>query len=185
MNKNIRNKLAGYLLKKELGQNRRVPGVISFDQAKSIGILYDATNDHDYELMKNYVKELRGASKDVIALGYFNQKELPSMRFMKLGLDLFTKKSLDWKQKPKGSVVSSFLDKKFDILICFNLDRSVPLSYLASQANAIFKIGRYEKTFAGMFDFMIKPETQPTLKQMMEQVDHYLKLIRNESIKEA
>ena len=89
------------MLGKEVRRVNRIPSVISFDQAKTIGIIYDATRDQDFELMKNYVRDIRSMGKDVVSLGYFNQKELPGMRFMKLGLDLFTKKSLDWKMKPR------------------------------------------------------------------------------------
>jgi hypothetical protein len=181
MNQRIRNKLAGYMLGKEIRRVNRVPGVVTFEKAKTIGIIYDATSDQDFELMKNYVRDIRATGKDVVSLGYMNQKELPNMRFMKLGLDLFTRKSLDWKMKPHNQVVSSFLQRDFDMLICFNLEHSVPLSYVAAQSKAIFKIGKYDSRFSGLFDFMIKPQSTPTLKQMMEQVNHYLTLIRNES----
>ena len=169
------------MLGKEVRRVNRIPGVISFAQAKTIGIIYDATRDQDFELMKNYVRDIRSMGKDVVSLGYFNQKELPGMRFMKLGLDLFTKKSLDWKLKPHSPVVSSVLQRDFDILISFNLEHSVPLSYIAAQSKAVFKIGKYDSRFSGLFDFMIKPESTPSLKQMMEQVNHYLTLIRNEN----
>jgi hypothetical protein len=181
MNQRIRNKLAGYMLVREIRRVHRVPRVIAFDKAKTIGIIYDATRDQDFELMKNYVRDIRGIGKDVVSLGYFNQKELPGMRFMKLGLDLFTKKSLDWKMKPHSPVVSSFLQRDFDILICFNLVHSVPLSYITAHSKAVFKIGKYDSRFSGLFDFMIKPESTPSLKQMMDQVNHYLTLIRNEN----
>lgn len=185
MNSRIRNKLAGYLLYRDIAGRRRTPGVVSFDRARNIGILYDATIDQDFELMKNYVREIRGLSKEVIALGYYSQKELPGTRFMKLGLDLFTRKSLDWRLRPKGAVVSNFMQRKFDILICFNLDHSIPISHLALQSDAIFKIGRYDGRVKNVLDFMIKTTQPVNLKQMMDQVNHYLKLIKNESSQEA
>lgn len=185
MNNRIRNKLAGYLLNREIAKKRRIPGVVSFDQAQKIGILYDATGDQDFELMKNYVREIRNFSKEVIALGYYNRKKLPNMRFMKLGLDLFTRKSLDWRLKPNCAIVNNFMKRKFDILICFNLDQSVPLSYIASQSDAIFKVGRYDGRLRNILDFMIKNDHPVNLRQMMEQVNHYLKLIRNERSQEA
>ena len=95
MKQQLRYKISDYLLQQEIKKSSRSTKVVPFSKAKSIGILYDATIDKDYELIKNYVKDLRGASKDVLALGFFDSKELPGTRFMKLGLDFFTRKSLN------------------------------------------------------------------------------------------
>ena len=89
MKEQLRYKIADYLLQKEIKRSTRRTNLVPFNKAKSIGILYDATVDRDYELIKNYVKDLRGASKDVLALGFCDNKELPGTRFMKLGLDFF------------------------------------------------------------------------------------------------
>ncbi len=180
MNRRLRNKLSNYLLKKEIRNASRTTEVISFSKVRKIGILYDATNDHDYELMKNYVRQLMALSKDVVALGYFNKKELPNTRFMKLGLDFFTRKSLNWKMKPIHPIVNNFTTRDVDLLLVFNTERSIPLAHVANQVPAKFKIGLYDKHYSGMFDFMIKTESKPTLKQMLEQVSHYLNLIKNE-----
>lgn len=185
MNQQLRYKLADYLLQQEIKQSRRQTKLIPFKNAGSIGILYDATLDNDYEIIKNYVKELRASSKDVLALGYFNQKELPGTRFMKLGLDFFTKKSLNWKLKPNHPIVNNFMQRNFDILICLSLEKSIPLRYVSCMTNAGFKIGKYDRQSAGIYDFMIKVEEKPTLRQMIDQVNHYLNLIRNEKYQEA
>ncbi len=185
MNKELRYKISDYLLQKEIKRSNRKTTVIPFSQAKSIGILYDATVDKDYETIKNYVKDLRAASKDVLALGFFNQKELPGTRFMKLGLDFFTRKSLNWKLKPNHPIVNNFMNREFDILICLSLDKSIPLRYVSSMTKAGFKIGKYDQQDTGILDFMIKVEERPTLRQVIDQVNHYLNLIRNEKHQEA
>lgn len=181
MNKNLRSKISGFLLQKEILKQQRKSEVVTFEQARNIGILYDATAESDYELIKNYVRDMRGLSKEVIALGYYDQKELPNTRFMKLGLDFFTQKALNWKMKPVNPIVTNFINKEFDILICLNLDRCIPLRYVSSLTRARFKIGRYDQSSAPIFDFMIKADGAITLKQMIEQVNHYLKLIKNEN----
>ncbi len=179
MKGNIRKKLSGYLMQKEIKTTIRKGEVVSLDSAKTIGILYDATNDQDYEIIKNYVRQLMLQSKDVVALGFYDKKELPNTRFMKLGLDFFTQKSLNWKMKPYNSIVHSFIERKVDILIYFNLTRSIPLSYVAHQVHARFRIGKYDVANASLFDFMIKVD-DTSLKHMIDQVNHYLNLIRNE-----
>jgi hypothetical protein len=172
-------------MKKEIKAAQRNGEVVTIDRAKTIGILYDATSDKDYEIIKNYVRQLMTQSKDVVALGYFDKKELPSTRFMKLGLDFFTQKSLNWKMKPYNPIVNSFISRPVDILIYFNVNKCIPLAYIANQVNARFRIGKYDATYAGLFDFMIKIDETAGLKQMIDQVNHYLNLIRNEKFEEA
>jgi hypothetical protein len=181
----IRNKLSGYLMHKEIKASLRNGHSVPISDAKTIGILYDATSDKDYEIIKNYVRQLMTQSKDVVALGYYDKKELPNTRFMKLGLDFFTQKSLNWKMKPYNAIVNSFIDRKVDILIYFNLNRSIPLAYVANQMNARFRIGKYDSKFAGLFDFMIKVDDNTGLKQMIDQVNHYLNLMNNEKFEKA
>ena len=185
MKEQLRYKISNYLLQQEIKNSTRQVAVVPFSEARSIGILYDATADQDYEMIKNYVKNLRSYSKDVLALGYYNRKELPGTRFMKLGLDFFTQKALNWKFKPNHPIVSNFINREFDILICMNMDRSVPIRYVASLAKAHFKIGKYDPLCSRIFDFMIKVEEKPDLKIMIEQINHYLNLIKNEKYQET
>src|SRR5450432_876212 len=114
MNKKLKNKIANYLLVREMNMQRRDHKSVSFDRAKTIGILYDSTNERNYELVKSYVKRMRDEfKKDVLALGYYNDKELPQMRYSKLGLDFFTKKNLNWRMKPTHPMVSKFINADF------------------------------------------------------------------------
>lgn len=172
-------------MKKEIRAAQRNGEVVTIDRAKTIAILYDATSDKDYEIVKNYVRQLMTQSKDVVALGYFDKKELPNTRYMKLGLDFFTQKSLNWKMKPYNPIVNSFIGRPVDILIYFNVNKCIPLAYVANQVKARFRIGKYDAAYAGLFDFMIKIDENAGLKQMIDQVNHYLNLIRNEKYQEA
>lgn len=173
------------MMHRELKGIRRHGEAVSFDKAGSIGILYNATAEKDYELIKEYVRSMRAQSKDVIALGYYDKKELPSMRFMKLGLDFFTRKALNWKQKPSNPIVNNFIKRQFDILICLNIDQNIPLRYVSALTHARFKVGKYESGIPPIYDLQIKLDGQVTLRQMIEQVNHYLNLIRNDSNQKA
>lgn len=180
----LQNKISGFLLNREIQKRRRIQGKsLTFETAKSIGILYDATDDHDYELMKSYVRNLMSYSKDVVALGYYNAMELPSTRFMKLGLDFFTKKSMNWRMRPSNPIVNNFIAKPFDILILFNTNKCIPLFYIAHEVRAGFKIGRYDKNSTGLLDFMVKDTGTENgtvnLKDLITNVNHYLMLIKN------
>ncbi len=178
-NRKLRGQLANYLFNRELRNHVRKPHTVAFEDAKSIGIIYDATENDDYELVKNYVKELRDQKKDVLALGFVNQEELPNMRFSKLGLDFFTRKNLNWYFKPSHPMVSKFIDGDFDIMIFLNVENLTPLKYVAAATKAHFKIGKYDGKNSRYCDCMIKTEDHIPLNQFILLVNQYLKIFSN------
>src|SRR5690606_16218387 len=176
--KSLKQKAGNYLFYRELQKHPRTARTISFSAARTVGILYDATVERNYETVKAYVKHLRDDfKKDVLALRYYDGKELPPMRFSKLGLDFFTQKNLNWHFKPSHPMVSKFINIDFDYLICLNIDRSIPLKYISAVTKAGFKIGRYEKSSQGLYDFMISVNGNVTLPQFIDLVNNYLKHI--------
>ena len=181
MKKSFRHKIGRYLFLKEFGKQATKRGYVTFEKAKSIGILYDSTNEKHFELVKKYVKEIRETHhKEVVALGFYNQKELPPMRFAKLGLDFFTLKDLNWYHKPITPVVRNFVQRDFDILIDLHLQNSVPFRYILASSKAKFKIGKYNRLFTPFYDFMVSVSDETTFPQFLDQVIHYLNSLRHE-----
>ncbi len=182
VNKGVRHKIANYLFLRELKNQKRNFHSVTFDEAKKIGILYEATSDHHYELVKQFVKDIRSQQKEVLALGYVDRKELPAMRFAKLGLDFFTRKSVNWKLKPQDIHVQNFIDGDFDILINLNTEKCFPLKYISAMTKARFKIGKYDPRNLPFCDMMIQSGEHTGLKEFIEQVNHYLKLLKHDSV---
>jgi hypothetical protein len=185
VNKTLRHKIANYLFHREMKNHKRVQKSVPFSEAKTIGILYDATTERDYELVKKFVKEIRDQHKDVLALGYYDKKELPDTRFVKLGLDFFTKKHLNWHLKPHHHGIHNFINAEFDILINLAIEKNFPLKYIFAKTKARFKIGRYEKINARYYDMMIHTDENVSLGKFIELVVHYLNQLRNANLQEA
>ncbi len=177
--KKIRSKIGHMLFMKHLKNMHRDKKAMGFSEAKKIGILYDATDFDDYETVKQYVKDLRTQHIDVLALGYVDKKELPSMQFAKLGLDFFTKKDLTWNMIPNHIVVNNFINTQFDILINLHPGKNFPLQYITAMSKSKFRIGIFHKKNEAFFDLMIDVKNDRSLKNFIEQVNHYLKIIRS------
>ncbi len=181
MKKNIRSKIGKMMFLREFRSHKRQQKMVSFDDAKTIGVVYDSTDEKNFEIIKRYVKELRDIyKKDVLALGFYNGKELPNMRFSKLGLDFFTRKALNWHFKPIAPVVKNFTLKDFDILIDLHTGNSIPFKYIIAMTKAKFKIGRYDRSSLPFYDFMISVEENISLPKFIEQVNHYLNMLKHE-----
>src|SRR4051812_36771824 len=121
LSKNIRTRLGHYRFLKEIKKINRRPEIVSFEDANSIGVLYDATDERNSESVKNYVKSIRSNfKKDILAMGYVDKKVLPQSQFAQFGLDFFTRKDLNFKMIPSNPVINNFIKEKFDILINLN-----------------------------------------------------------------
>ena len=183
MRKTIKTKIAHFIFYREFASHLREQKMVSFKDAKTIGIIYDSTEEKNYEIIRRYVKDLRdNYKKDVLALGFYDKKDLPPTRLAKLGLDFFTRKSLNWHYRPVAPVVKNFMAKDFDILIDLHTKSSIIFRYVTASTKAKFKIGRYDKTSALFYDFMISVGDSITLSAFIDQVNHYLNLLKHEQV---
>lgn len=184
MKKQFRLLAGRYAFKQEYRKVSRASRLIPFEEAKSIGILYDSTEEKDFDLVRKYVKEIRETHhKEVLALGYYDRKELPPMRFSKLGLDFFTQKDLNWLFKPVANVVRNFMNREFDILIDLHTGDNLPFRHIVAGSGARFKIGQYDKAYSYLYDFMLSGSERLSFPQYIDQVKHYLNALKNEEKK--
>ncbi len=178
LNRRIRQAVADYVFNKKIKALERTHKVVSMEDARNIGILYDATDEGNYEVVTQYLRFLRNKQKEVKTLGFVDKKELPQNKFAKLGIDFFTKKHLNWQLIPTHPLVNNFINENFDILINLSVDKCFPLQYISAVSKAKFRVGRYELGHTNYYDLMINIETDSTLKNFIEQIDHYLNLVK-------
>lgn len=179
--------LGNYALQRKFASvhrgQRRFTG---FEQAQKIGIVYDATEESNRNLIKEYVRKVRsGMQKEVIALGYVDKKELDHNFMAKLGLDFFCNKNLNAYMLPKSTSVTNFIGEDFDILINFTTVTNFPIQYITAVSKAKFKIGKYSKSNTHFLDFMIQLSEKATLQEFLEQLNHYLSVINKSDAKRA
>jgi hypothetical protein len=171
--KNTREKIGNCFLKKELQSTDRTITFKGFQEAASVGILFNATNPEDFELVKRYVKYLRDSKKKVKAIGFFDLKALPEFTYSRIEYDFFSNKELNWYLIPKDDSIINFIQQEFDILIDLNLQDNFPLHYLSALSKAKFKIGKFTDVL-NLFDLMIEVSPDKGVKYFLRNLDHYL-----------
>jgi len=152
----------------------------NFEQAKKIGILYDATDLEEFEIVKEYAKVIREERKEVKALGFVNEKETQSNQMPTIDLDFFTKKDLNWYHKPGGYIVENFINTEYDILISLNFNDCYPLQYISAVSKAKFRVGKYDEKYKLYYDLMIDLQNNNNLSYFIELVNHYINMINRE-----
>ena len=179
LRKAIRAKLGHMHFMKELKKVQFKRDVVGFNEAGKIGLLYDATDEKDYEVVKAYVKNVRGnLKKDILAMGYVDKKVLPASQYAQSGLDFFTRKDLNFKMIPVNPIVQNFIKEKFDILINLNSGKCFPLQYIAAMSHARFRVGRYLRNATDSYDMMVQIKGEPAMKVVIDEIEHFLKQLK-------
>ena len=174
---NIRRKIGEYFFKKEYIKVNRSRRIVNIDDAKTIAILYDASDESTYGLVNDFVKYFQENQKIVKALGYVNYNILPHYCFPKLSYDYIIKRDLNWYFRPKNIKVGSFVNEEFDILIDLCMHDCFPLKYISGISLAKFKVGRFDEKNSVIYDFMLNVNQSVTLDQYMKEAIHYLSII--------
>jgi hypothetical protein len=165
------------MLGRERAGSRRGKSVMNFADANYIGIIFNATNSENFELVKKYITYLKDYKKKVRSIGYFDLKDVPEGQLSKLEYDFISRKDLNWHYFPSGVSVSNFVKEEFDVLINLDMDDILPLHYLGAFSAAKFKTAKLNEDFQQYYDMMIDPVDNPSLKFFMRNMDVYLNMV--------
>ncbi len=172
----LKQKVGKWVFRRELRTNSRTKEVCNLDDAKSIGVLYDATTEEQIKMIQPFVSYFFDLKKDVKALGYVNANELSYCHVPKLQYDFFYKKDLNWYYKPQNYIIDNFIRKEYDILINLCDSNIIPIKYLVASSIAHFKIGIYQENYE-IYDLMISLKDDKSIEKLMDEIKHYINLI--------
>jgi len=147
---------------KSLKRNIKVRNI---SEAKSVGIIYNATNAVSFEIIRDFTKILMQKKIEVSVLGYVDSKKLIDHYLYRKGFDFFTKNNLNWYNRPTSDTVDDFMKKPYDILINLSLEKYYPIQYVLALSPSSFKVGKYFKE-PNYMDMMIDMEKEK--KAMMD-----------------
>tara|TARA_B100000683_G_scaffold203690_1_gene197134 strand:+ start:177 stop:728 length:552 start_codon:yes stop_codon:yes gene_type:complete len=173
----IKHKIGQWVFQRELKQNKRIKSVCNLNDAKSIGILFDATTKEQIDQVKPLVDYFFGLKKDVKAFGYVNSKKFEECHIPKLQYDFFNLKDLNWYYKPQNDYINNFIKKEYDILINLSDSKCIPIKYLVASSVARFKVGKHEDGYE-IYDLMINlNKKEENMKKLISEITKYLKVI--------
>ncbi len=164
-----------YLLKKQLRFHHAVRKVSGLENAREIGILFDASDTDQTAIVNTFADSLRKQRKKLMMLGFYNFSK-PALN---LNFPYFNKKNLNWYREPQGLLVDDFMSRKFDILINAYIEENLPLEFISSMSQAGFRIGHYhpEKIYA--YDMMIDLKGDKNLGKLTEEIKRYLSMVES------
>ena len=153
---------------------------IDFDQTKSIGILFDATENNSREEVMKYAELLSKNGKQVKLLGFINSK----LNEASFPFKFFTKHNLSWSMIPKGKEIDQFIKKDFDVLINLYLPNqklgleNLPIEYISTFSKAHLRVGPFSEN-NDCYDLIIDTPKETDLQHLIKQVDFFLNRINS------
>lgn len=173
---NIRDKIGRMVLKRNHKTNKRKAEFHNFDSAKHINILFDSRSEQKFRTIKAFIKELEDNGKYVSALGFVENEEQIGSFLYKKEVNFFSPKEINWYGKPDSDHIRAFTIAKPDILINFCPDNQPPVQFITAASKADFIIsGVKDDPYA---DFIIDISRKKNLDYFIEQLKHYLHIIK-------
>ena len=178
----LKGKVGNYALNRKLKDLKRNVKACNIDKAKSIGIVFNASQPVSFDIVRELAKEFDGKKHQLQVLGYFNNTEVFDHYLYRKNFEFFTPKEINWYRKPSGDVVDNFINTKFDILFDLSIKDNFSLHYIVSTSAAHFKVGKYNEG-ATHLDFMISLEQEKiALKGLKSEVQKEKKNKKNGSL---
>ncbi|NOY36678.1 MAG: hypothetical protein GXO83_03795 [Chlorobi bacterium] len=172
----IRQKAGLLAIRRNRRLYRRTRKVYNLKSAQSIGIVFDATRQEDFDAVLAMYQRIASPEKTVQVVGYIHGKEIPASYLFKKDFFLFHRKMLNWYRKPVDEDVARFIRTPFHILIDLSLQDRFCLRFIIGSCPASFKVGRYLHG-KNDYDLMISLEESDDLPFFISQVEHYLETI--------
>ncbi len=163
--------------RREMAHTKRHRKNINLMDAENIGILYDASEEKNYRVAYNFVRNLIEQQKKVKALGFVNNALIPHYCHPRLSFDYFTLKDLNWYKKPVGRFVKDFISNEFDIVINLDVHNVKYLTYITGLSISHFKVGRFHEKNKECFDLMIDLKEPADIEILLKEISHYLSLL--------
>lgn len=178
--RNIKRRVAEKYLTTLARANKLPRKIISFNQIKTIGILYDATLDETIKEVKYITKKLMAMGKEIYTLGFIDKKILPLNLEPHTKEDYYCRRDLHWYRLPIKERISRFANEPFDYLLNVYTADQLPLVGVSAISKAHCRLGTFHRKYTGCFDFMIKEQGTKTATELLDAYILYLYKLKDE-----
>jgi hypothetical protein len=181
-----RQKIGDIILRNKVSRTKRIKFYSNIDHVKNIGIVWDASKTEDFVCLSKFYQKMHENKTDVKVIGYFPGNNLPNQYTAIRYLSVIKNEELNIFYHPVSAESSSFIKKRFDVLIDLNFTKLLPLQYISSLSNAGLKVGIFEPEIKNSpYDLMMEFKKPVNVENYLNQVMHYLEMINSETIQKV
>lgn len=182
--RNLRLNLGKSSLSGKAARTKRKSVYTNFQDIKSIGIVWDASNTEDFRSLSRFHQKMSEKNIEISIFGYYTGKDLPAQYTAIRYLNCLKKEETDFFYRPVTASASEFIDRQFDLLIDINFKNLFTLLYVSTLSRARFKVGLSgSNPETSPFDLMISAKSTIDIESYLEQVIVYLEMINSGTTK--
>jgi hypothetical protein len=174
----LRERIALYKLDNQLKKQPRKKRLHNLKTASTAGIIYDATNESNHQIVKELIKELKEENITSEAIGYIDKKKRDDNYIGDNTYTFACRSDFSFFYSIKKEAIQSFINKPYNLLFVLVNEQPFAVDYLGQLSKAEFKAGK-----AGLdndlYDFMIELKEGKDITELKKQIIHYLKLLNN------
>lgn len=174
----IQQSIGRIKLRHQLKKQHRDVSLFNTSTAKNIGILYNATDIKEQDMVMELVKYFQDHQKKVVSLGYIEDKKIAEEGKPYLNEIYFYKKNLSKTMEPSDDEVKNFIKEPYSILIDLNRCDCFPLEHVSSLSNAKFKVGVVGGYRDDTCDLVLDVPSDKNMEYLIAQIKHYLTIIK-------
>jgi hypothetical protein len=144
---------------------------LSLQKAKTIGILFDATDAENNDKVVAFAQHLKAANKEIQLLGYVDKRD----PYQKYPFPFISQKETNWYGKPGGGTAGYFMRSAFDLLINFAPATCLPLDYIAAISPSRFRIGFNAGADIADYDLILISKENGDISNLITNLETYLR----------
>ncbi len=162
-------------LKKQLKLQSFQRNPVEYQKAKNIGVLVNASDPQNIEIVKKFVATNSKSMRNVKVLAYFHDKEEhPNFPY-----SYFGKKDINLISKPSGPIVEQFINQPFDILFNLCQEKNLMLNYIAALSKAHMRVGPFQEN-TDHYDLIVDIPQGKGINYFIQQAEQILENIKSD-----
>lgn len=171
---------------KQLAHAQRDKKIENLSQVKDIGIVFTLNDEQEWNLLYHFAQLMEKEGKKVVMIGLHPSNVQISFIVTHAQTTICREKDdFNFWGLPKGDVLDAFTKRHLDVLIDTTDQPNFFGQYVALRSNADLKVTYTDEVEAtlndNIFDMMIKGEGALDLRDYLNQVVHYLKMVKKDN----
>lgn len=168
----LNKKILAYKTRSLVKNSKVARKSISYNDARSIGIIFTTDDLKKHETVKKFVKQLQKDGKKVQVLSFL-PKGKQNHEFL---FDFFTIKDVTFWGSFTANQVADFTKKPFDFLYYLDTDNNPLIKNILALSNAKCRIGKFSEENNPVCELMIQTSDEST-QELANEMYRYTKLL--------